>query len=308
MKDDLIRELMSGISDKHVEKYAKFAAEKEALAQDGKTPVRDAENASEGRRGAFLATGEVQTNDPAPAGDRFGVRERKSGGFQSIWKAAAVIAAVVVFVVAGIALGIRFSKGPSSQIDPTPIPTFLPTDDPLQTDAPPTDVISTETPATDLPSTASPADNILTMDAYLARGNKAGVIWDRVDLDGVSADIYGDNWDRVVNGPGQELMVLGWAASSQEIVAFGYVIDDGEPVLSGSFKRELEESLLKMAASSGCDYANGYYIYVPVGSLEGSHKLTIVCQVADGTVFKLTASGGNDVEFYYSSSGSGNSD
>ena len=80
MKDDLIRKLASGISDRHIKKYADFAAEKDGIKPGVKTTPADVKNASEGLKTPFLAAGEVPAGVKRKKSGESGFREKRYGG------------------------------------------------------------------------------------------------------------------------------------------------------------------------------------------------------------------------------------
>lgn len=153
MKDDLIRKLASGISDRHIKKYADFAAEKDGIKVGAKTIPADNESASEGLRTPFLAAGEVPAAVKRNKRGESGFREKRSGGLATAWKAAASIAAVLVLIVAGILLGQYFRRrSDHAHIVPTvtfPETTTIPTMPRIDTDTPTPEVTPsmTEDPA-----------------------------------------------------------------------------------------------------------------------------------------------------------------
>ncbi|MBR6935231.1 MAG: hypothetical protein IKH41_07055 [Clostridia bacterium] len=153
MKDDLIRKLASGISDRHIKKYADFAAEKDGIKVVAKTTQADNESASEGLRTPFLAAGEELVVEKPNKRGGSGVREKRSGGLATAWKAAASIAAVLVLIVAGILLGQYFRRrSDPAHIVPTvtfPETTTIPTMPRIDTDTPTPEVTPsmTEDPA-----------------------------------------------------------------------------------------------------------------------------------------------------------------
>ena len=140
MKDDLIRKLASGISDRHIKKYADFASEKDGIKVRGKTTPADNESASEGLKTPFLAAGEEHSGGRSKRRGGSGVREKRSGGFGTAWKVAASIAAVLVLMVAGILVGHYFRT--RSDVVVTVPPLFSPE----ITALPATTQIDTDTP------------------------------------------------------------------------------------------------------------------------------------------------------------------
>lgn len=153
MKDDLIRKLASGISDRHIKKYADFAAEKDGIKVEAKTTPADNESASEGLRTPFLAAGEVPAGVKRNKRGGSGFREKRSGGLATAWKAAASIAAVLVLIVAGILLGQYFRRrsDPAHNVPTVTFPetTTIPTMPRIDTDTPTPEVSPsmTEDPA-----------------------------------------------------------------------------------------------------------------------------------------------------------------
>ena len=140
MKDDLIRKLASGISDRHIKKYADFAAEKDGIKPNVKTTHADDKNASEGLKTPFLAAAEVPAGVKRNKRGESGFREKRSGGLATAWKAAASIAAVLVLIVAGILLGQYFRRrSDPAHIVPTvtfPETTTIPTKPRIDMDTP----------------------------------------------------------------------------------------------------------------------------------------------------------------------------
>ena len=153
MTDDLIRKLASGISERHIEKYAKFAAEQDALTAGGKTVAPDGENASDGLKTPFSGAGDnVFASGKAKRGV-FAVSGKRSSAFGTVLKAAASIVLVLMLVLAGFLLGQYFrsrsdpyvtvpplmspdnTSGPTSFIDdgPTELPSSTEIPDPTGT-------------------------------------------------------------------------------------------------------------------------------------------------------------------------------
>ena len=158
-------------------------------------------------------------------------------------------------------------------------------------------------------SVTSFADGVMEQEDFEDEGNNAYVMWDRVEKDGVILGADGNPFDYledcnyVVAGPASTVDITGWTASSQPIKAFGYMLDDGTPVLSEEYVRDAEQAVLDAAAIASCEFANRYLIIVNTEGMEGLHKITFLCQVEDGSVFIMTRYNGDYVEFYYSADG-----
>ncbi len=159
MKDDLIRKLASGISDRHIKKYADFAAEKDGIKVGAKTTPADNESASEGLKTPFLAAGEELVAEKPNKRGGSGVREKRSGRLATAWKVAASIAAVLVLIVAGILVGQYFRTRTDVVVTVPPLIspeiTPLPTMTQIDTDTPTPEVTPsmTEDPAPTAPVT-----------------------------------------------------------------------------------------------------------------------------------------------------------
>ena len=79
---------------------------------------------------------------------------------------------------------------------------------------------------------------IIEYDEYVEDGAETLFgCWDSISADGEmlhddgGAVDYCDSKDRLITGPYNVVSVIGWMASTVEIEAFGYMIDDGAPVL-----------------------------------------------------------------------------
>ncbi len=135
MKDDLIFELMSGISDEHIKELEAFEAEQRA------------------------ALAEQENKNAAAAA---GVRGRAyRGGFgRSAVRAVVLAAVVLVFLVAGVLLSKYLNRNHTPETTPSqtetalPSPTLAPTAEPVFT---PTGSVPVSTPTPDVTLTMTPA-------------------------------------------------------------------------------------------------------------------------------------------------------
>ena len=134
------------------------------------------------------------------------------------------------------------------------------------------------------------------------------VLWDWILKDGstIKSDPVTFLEDfGAVGGPAESVGVQGWAATtSMDFTAFGYVIDDGAPVIDEEFKKTPEDAVVAAAASAGCSYASRYKITVDTTAIEGNHTIDFVAQFEDGTIVKMITNAGVPVSFEYSADGS----
>ena len=150
---------------------------------------------------------------------------------------------------------------------------------------------------------------VLDKEDFIAEGNNTVILWDSVRKndeiqgnDGFAID-YLDAHDMTVAGPAESVGVVGWAGATQEIVAFGYMVDGGEPVLSADFMSETGDDVRGAAQSMGCDFASRYHITASTEGVEGTHRYTFLCQVEDGSVFIMSTAQAIVVEFDYRAEG-----
>jgi|GEM_PF-2381191 len=90
-----------------------------------------------------------------------------------------------------------------------------------------------------------------------------------------------------LDGSVSTIGLRGWIGFSEEIHAFGYRINDDEPVY-GSFA-ENTESVVRLDQHGG-PKAQRFKITVPVAGLTGSNRITAVVRLADGAVIELDGS------------------
>ncbi|MBO7406437.1 MAG: PT domain-containing protein [Clostridia bacterium] len=134
------------------------------------------------------------------------------------------------------------------------------------------------------------------------------VLWDSIKIDGKNAPsdpvTYLEDFG-AVGGPVQTVGVRGWAAcNAMDITAFGYVIDDGEPVIKEEYKVNTEDAVIAAAQNAGCQYASRYDVAVDVSAVEGDHTIDFLIQFEDGTIVKMTTNSAVPVSFIYSADGS----
>ncbi|MBR7062503.1 MAG: hypothetical protein IKI42_05655 [Clostridia bacterium] len=139
-------------------------------------------------------------------------------------------------------------------------------------------------------------------------GSTLIVLWDSILLDGKPAKedpvTYLEDYG-AVGGPREKIGARGWAASnSMDIAAFGYCIDDGEPVISEEFKVNTEDAVIAAAQSAGCSYVSRYHIVWDVTGVEGNHTIDFLIQFEDGTIVKMTTNTAVPVSYEYSADGS----
>ncbi|MBP5730258.1 MAG: PT domain-containing protein [Clostridia bacterium] len=150
---------------------------------------------------------------------------------------------------------------------------------------------------------------IIEYDEYVEDGAETLFgCWDSISADGEmlhddgGAVDYCDSKDRLITGPYNVVSVIGWMASTVEIEAFGYMIDDGAPVLSEEYLHTTEDGVIAAGAAIGCDYASRFFIRVDVSGLTGVHKITFLIKLGDGCIVTLSASAHYDMWFNYASS------
>ena len=150
---------------------------------------------------------------------------------------------------------------------------------------------------------------VLEIEDFIAEGNTALVLWDSVRTDDTVLGIDGHPLDYLsahndtLSGPAESVGVAGWVASSQDIKAFGYMIDDGDPVLSEEYKAVTGDDVMAAANNFGCEFASRYHLIVSTEGLKGIHKFTFLCQTADGSIFIMSTVQGDVVGFDYSADG-----
>ena len=115
---------------------------------------------------------------------------------------------------------------------------------------------------------------------------------------------YAMEYDRMIGGPASNLTITGWYAADQAVVKYGYVIDNGEPVLSEDFVVKAEDTVVNAAASRGCAFAARYKIPIDVSGITGTVMIRYLAQFEDGTVVEVGVPG-QEVWFNYSGDGSG---
>jgi hypothetical protein len=150
---------------------------------------------------------------------------------------------------------------------------------------------------------------VLEKDDLTDEGESVVVLWDSSQIngevlgkDGFPLEYLLDH-DFTIAGPAENFGVAGWVGCSQDIVAFGYSVDDGEPVMSADYKYETRQDVIDAAKSFGCDYASRFRIMVDGNGLEGTHKYSFLCQIEDGKIFKMSITDGTEVGFSYSADG-----
>ncbi len=94
--------------------------------------------------------------------------------------------------------------------------------------------------------------------------------------DGLFTPGQSAGWDKTatVDGSVTSLSYWGWVALNAEIGAFGYQIDDGEPVWDASFAYETEQGVLDAAAGvQGSTTASRMLIKINIADLDGEHTI-----------------------------------
>ncbi len=149
---------------------------------------------------------------------------------------------------------------------------------------------------------------IIEYDEYVEGAEQLHCCWDSIAKDGElphedgRAIDYCDSIDRLVTGPCSVVAVRGWVASTVEIVAYGYTIDDGEPVISEDFIFTTEDGVVAAGQAMGCDYALRYHIQVDVSAMTGMHKIAFLVKLGDGSIVAMSANAQYDVWFNYAPS------
>ncbi|MBO4327729.1 MAG: hypothetical protein J5950_10695 [Clostridia bacterium] len=150
---------------------------------------------------------------------------------------------------------------------------------------------------------------IMDKDDIIDDGDTVVVLWDHTEVDGAVLGTDGFPIDYMlahnffVAGPSEVFGVAGWVGCTQDIVAFGYCVDGGEPVMSEDYKFPTQQDVINAAMTFGCEYASRFRILVDATALEGTHKYSFLCQIGDGRIFKLSISDGTELEFMYSADG-----
>ena len=144
---------------------------------------------------------------------------------------------------------------------------------------------------------------------YVDDGNQFYVMFDSVlvnnevvGIDGKGEDYLFEN-DHVLKGPADSFGVRGWVASGEDIVSFGYMVDGGQPQMSADFKAFTGDDVVGAATSQGYPYCSRYWITVDATALEGAHRYTFLCKLADGETVIMASGFGNDIEFTFSADG-----
>ncbi len=120
-----------------------------------------------------------------------------------------------------------------------------------------------------------------------AQAGAAGIAYDAVMIDGEmkvngSAAPWLDGQNNTVNAT-ERLIFFGWAGFGQPIDAFGYQLDSEAPVWSSGFASSAESAVL----AAGGAHAARFQISVPLSDLSGSHTLTFLIKLEDGTLVLL---------------------
>lgn len=132
------------------------------------------------------------------------------------------------------------------------------------------------------------------------------VLWDWILVDKTSHEpmSYLEDYG-AVGGPATTVGVSGWTANTaMEIASLGYMIDDGEPVMSADFKANTGDDVINAAQGAGCEYVTRYKIDVNVESLTGDHDIEFLIGLEDGSIYKMNTQIGTPVAYTYSADGS----
>ncbi len=129
--------------------------------------------------------------------------------------------------------------------------------------------------------------------------------WDSLMIDGEDITDGGAiKWIIDHNGSvevhASHFMARGWVASSYKIEQFGYVINDGEPVLSDKFITEAEQPVHDAAKERELDYATRYEISFDTAGLPGEFLVKFVVKLENGDIVELPSPNIDGVEFFYS--------
>ncbi len=135
-----------------------------------------------------------------------------------------------------------------------------------------------------MPTYGSSAGTITPNDTVLSP-SEAGVVavsYDAFMIDGEmqingGADAWLNDRDNTVDATGR-VKFYGWVGFSQAIEAFGYVIDDGEPVWNQSFATYTEDAV----RSAGGQNASRFEITADLSALSGKHTVRFLVKLTDG--------------------------
>ncbi len=120
---------------------------------------------------------------------------------------------------------------------------------------------------------------------------QAGVVkisYDAFSVDGQmkindgKADKWLDERENKIDAKNQ-IAFLGWAGFGEAIESYGYIIDDGEPIWNAGFTTYTEEAVLNF----GGQYAKRFNIRVELSGLSGTHTVTFLVKLQDGTMVQM---------------------
>lgn len=127
--------------------------------------------------------------------------------------------------------------------------------------------------------------------------------WDALVIDGetevgsgVQIMSYMVNNDFLLEEKANTLTIRGWAACDQEIEAFGYQINDDEPVFKAEFAVETEQPVFDAAEGVGASSAGRFVIDVDVSGLKGRNKIAAVIKTPGGN-YSISLVTNFDLEF-----------
>lgn len=145
-----------------------------------------------------------------------------------------------------------------------------------------------------------------TVTEFEEYGSTLIVLWDWVRIDDGKAidpttflEDYG-----AAGGPAGTVAVRGWAATNEDIAAFGYMIDGGEPVIKEEYKVTTEDAVIAAATAAGCSCASRYQVNVDVSEITGNHQIDFLIKFEDGTIVKMITNTFVPVSLEYSADGS----
>jgi len=83
------------------------------------------------------------------------------------------------------------------------------------------------------------------------------------------------------------ITVRGWMFCDVEIEGFGYVINDGTPVMKSEFTVEAEQAVYDQAKKNNVDYATRYEITIDVSDLKGVNRIRYLVKL-EGMLYQMT--------------------
>ncbi|MBR6935679.1 MAG: hypothetical protein IKH41_09355 [Clostridia bacterium] len=132
------------------------------------------------------------------------------------------------------------------------------------------------------------------------------VLWDWIIIDGNSTEpvSYLEDYG-AVGGPASSVGISGWTANNtMEITSLGYMIDDGEPVMSADFMVTTDDAVKGAAQNAGCDYVTRFQVNVNVEAITGDHEIEFLIGFEDGSIYRMNTQIGMPVAYTYSADSS----